>query len=161
MPVRLRVILSVILGFVVIAFVYCWYRAGHPHVGFPEERLELVKGSPVFSPDDISPDGLYAIAFAVRGATFRPVERVITDYRFDEFGVSYAFIGKRSGTVFTRGDGGIDAATIEAKASWEGDPHTFVLEQPRRPSPGSASGVPRRDHEPAQIGAPEASSPLR
>lgn len=132
MPLRLRAIISILLALGVIVIAYWWYWRDHPHLQFPVERLEVMEGSPVFSPEgpeDMSLDGRYVIAFAVREATFRPVQRVIKDYRFDEFGVSYAFTGKKRGIAFTLGHGGIDKATILAESRWEGDPRSFVLQQ--------------------------------
>lgn len=124
-----RAIIPILLGLATIVITYWWYWRDNPHVQFPIERLDLSGGSPVFSREDESLEGRYAIAFAVRGATWRPVERVIIDYRFDEFGEAYAFTGKRSGMAFTLGHGGIDTATIAAQSRWKGDPRSFVLQQ--------------------------------
>lgn len=129
MRLRLRAIIRILLGLAVIAITYWWYWRSHPHVQFPVERLDSSGGSPVFSLDDESSEGRYAIAFAVRSVTWRPIQRVIIDYRFDEFGESYAFTGKTSGMAFTLGHGGIDTATIVAESRWDGDPRSFILRQ--------------------------------
>jgi hypothetical protein len=123
--------LAVILfGSAVVAVSYWWHWRSHPYVQFPVERLEITKGSPAFFPHEEISEGRYGIVFAVRGASLRSIHRVIIDYRFDEFGVTYAFTGKTKQGV-TLAHAGLDASRIVAESRWEGDPRDFVLKQPR------------------------------